>query len=80
MGKIEKQLRKIPQKERNRILDIMDQILDRDFSALNRKQLTGYRSLFRVRVGNYRIIYFDDGQQIEFEGIRIKNEHTYDNL
>ena len=80
MDKVEKQLRKIPAKERVRVMGVMEKIFRRDFSGLNRKQLTGFKGIFRVRVGNYRIIYFDNGETIEFESVSRKNETTYNDL
>lgn len=77
MEKIEKQLRKIPKKYQERIFAAMAQITARQFTALNRKQLKGFDHLFRVRVGNYRIIYFDDGETIDFESVRKRDEATY---
>ena len=80
MDKVEKQLRKMPAQDRKRVMDVMEQIIQRDFSGLNRKQLTGFKGIYRVRVGNYRIIYFDNGKTIEFESVSRKNETTYNDL
>jgi mRNA-degrading endonuclease RelE of RelBE toxin-antitoxin system len=77
MGKIEKQLRNIPEKYRERIFTAIEQLMVRNFSALDRKQLKGFDNIFRVRVGNYRIIYFDDGTGIFLKAIRRRNEATY---
>ncbi|NOS67386.1 MAG: hypothetical protein HOO67_03405 [Candidatus Peribacteraceae bacterium] len=80
MDKVEKQLRKMPAKDRDRVMDAMEKIILRNFSGLNLKQLTGFKSIFRVRVGNYRIIYFDNGKTIIFESVSRKNETTYNDL
>ena len=77
MDKIEKQLRSIPEKDRERIFLVLEQLLQRNFSALDRKKLKGFESIFRVRIGNYRIIYFDDGKSIFLKAIRRRNEATY---
>lgn len=77
MGKIEKQLRKIPEKDRERIFAALEQLLTRNFSALDRKQLKGYESIFRIRVGSYRIVYYDDGEEIILKAIRKRDESTY---
>ena len=77
MTKIEKQLRAIPGKYRERVFLAMGQIMMRDFSLLDRLQLKGYENIFRIRVGNYRIIYFDDGENIIFKAVRRRNESTY---
>ena len=77
MKKVEKQLRSIPRQDRERAMNVMEQITQRNFLGLDRKQLKGSQYFFRVRVGNYRIIYFDDGINIVFESIGRKNETTY---
>lgn len=80
MEKIEKQLRKLPLDDRNAILDAMEQIILRNFPSLDRKRLKGFKNIYRVRVGSYRIIYFDDGNEIIFESVRRRNEKTYRGL
>jgi len=80
MGRIEKQLRGIPKKFRERIFTAIEHLMKRDFSALDRAQLKGYDHIFRIRVGNYRIIYFDDGKQIILKAIKRRNEKTYNAL
>lgn len=77
MGKIEKQLRKIPERYRERVFAAIERLMARHFSALDRKQLRGYENIFRIRVGNYRIIYYDDGGEIILKAIRKRNEATY---
>ncbi len=77
MDKIEKQLRSIPEKDRERIFLVLEQLLQRNFSALDRKKLKGFENIFRIRAGNYRIIYFDNGETILLKAIRRRNEETY---
>lgn len=77
MNKIEKQLRKIPEQHRERIFMTIERLMARDFSGLNRQQLKGHECIFRIRVGNYRIIYYDDGGEIILKAIRRRNETTY---
>ena len=77
MGKIEKQLRNIPEQSRARVFGAIEKLAVRDFSALDRKQLKGFENIFRIRVGNYRIIYYDDGVEIILKAIRRRNEATY---
>ncbi len=77
MEKWKKQLRKIPRKSRNRILSALTQLLVRDFSTLDRLRLKGYENIFRIRVGNYRIIYHDDGEKITLKAIPRRDENAY---
>lgn len=77
MEQWKKQLRKIPRKHRNRIFSALTLLLARDFSTLDRLQLKGYENIFRIRVGNYRIIYHDDGEAITLKAISRRDENTY---
>ena len=77
MINIEKQSRKVPKIHRERIGEVIERLVARDFSTLDRRQLKGYENIFRVRVGNYRIIYHDDGGKIIIKAIRRRNEATY---
>ncbi|MDO8649085.1 MAG: type II toxin-antitoxin system RelE/ParE family toxin [Candidatus Peregrinibacteria bacterium] len=77
MGKIEKQLRAIPRQYRERVFAAVEHLMVRDFATLDRKRLKGYENIFRIRVGNYRIIYHDDGENIILKAIKRRNEATY---
>lgn len=77
MEKWQKQLRKIPPASRNRILDALMRIQKRDYRELDRLQLRGSEHFYRVRVGNYRIIYYDDGANIILKAIPRRDDHTY---
>ena len=77
MEKWRKQLRKIPQSSHRRVLEALLQLSVWDFSQLDRLQLKGYENIFRVRVGNYRIIYHDDGENITIKAIPRRDENTY---
>ncbi|MBP7114086.1 MAG: type II toxin-antitoxin system RelE/ParE family toxin [Candidatus Peribacteraceae bacterium] len=77
MDKIEKQLRKIPERYRERIFVAIEHIMERDFIALDRKRLKGFENIFRIRIGNYRIIYHDDGEKITLKAIIKRDENAY---
>lgn len=77
MDKIEKILRKMQLKDRLRIAGIRNLILKRKFDQLDIKKLQGYEYIYRVRIGNYRIIYFDDGKDIILKAIKKRDESTY---
>lgn len=72
-----KQLRKIPRRHRDRIEIALQLLFARDYSTLDRLQLKGYENIFRIRVGNYRIIYHDDGEEIILKAIPRRDENTY---
>lgn len=56
MDKINKTLVKIPGKQRKAILAAAKQIRNGNLENLDIKKLKGPKDLFRVRVGDYRII------------------------
>jgi mRNA-degrading endonuclease RelE of RelBE toxin-antitoxin system len=77
MEQIQKQWKKIPAKDQAKIREIFKKLKNRDFTDLNRKKLKGYEYIYRVRAGNYRIIYFDNGEEILLKYIKRRNERTY---
>ncbi len=53
---VERDLRKIDKKQINRILDKIEEVLSKNSDAGD--SLKGqYKGLFRIRVGDYRVIY-----------------------
>lgn len=80
MGKLQKMLRRIPKKDLPRIRDVLQQIYAKKFVELDRKKLVGYEHIYRIRVGNYRIVYFDDGENIWLKAIQKRDESTYKHL
>ncbi|MCF7846538.1 MAG: type II toxin-antitoxin system RelE/ParE family toxin [Candidatus Gracilibacteria bacterium] len=77
MDQIQKQWQKIPEKDRAKIRQALEKLKARDFQSLPRKKLKGYDHIFRIRVGQYRLIYFDDGKEILLKYLKRKNERTY---
>ena len=59
-----KQIKRMPKSEKKKILDKIDSLSD-DPRPFGYKKLYYYTDYFRVRVGNYRIIYtISDGQLV----------------
>lgn len=54
-SRAEKQLRKLPKFDQIAIAQKIRQLPQR--TILNEEKLSGYNDIFRVRVGNYRIVY-----------------------
>ncbi len=80
MEKWLKQLQKMPWHDRARANAVLLQLFARNFSGLDWKKLRGYKNLFRIRVGNYRIIYHDNGKEITVISIPPKGDNTYNDL
>jgi mRNA-degrading endonuclease RelE of RelBE toxin-antitoxin system len=77
MDRIEKLLRRIPKKDRLKIEEDLQHLFHRDFHTLDRDKLKGHKHTYRIRTGNYRIIYDDDGKTIILKAIKRRNEGTY---
>ncbi len=77
MEQWKKHLQKMSRGNRERVLMALSCIYARDIASLDCHRLKGYTNLFRIRVGDYRIIYYDDGEQIILKTIRRRNEKTY---
>lgn len=82
MNKIEKFLRSLNAKEQQAMLLLLGQLKRDPFKVPGITALTGFRGLYRVRMGRYRIIFFVDPATGFFEVRRIarRNEKTYKNL
>lgn len=77
MEKLEKLFRKIPKRDRIRIEEALEKLIVRDFRSLRRQKLKGYEHIYRIRIGNYRIIYYDDAEDIVLKAVRRRDESTY---
>ena len=64
MNKAEKFLRELSFDERQKIKDVLTKILSGKTKGLDVKKLKGYKNLFRVRVGDIRVVFYQDGKII----------------
>jgi len=76
MNQIQKLLKKLSEKERKLIKEILSDIQSGHYKNLDIKKLKGETDLFRVRKGNLRIIFTTE------KGVRIlsigrRNDTTY---
>lgn len=78
MDKISKALFKLTPKERARIKQILILIQQRNFVGLDIKKLTGQQTIFRVRAGQYRIIFrLTPQKEIFVLAIEKRSDTTY---
>ncbi len=77
MRKLEKFLKKLTPKEREAVVLLLEGIISRQWEQLDLKRLTGHKDVYRVRKGNTRIIFLDEGGEIRILSIGRKNERTY---
>lgn len=59
----ERQLRKLPRKEQERIVQAILPLAQEPLPRGSRK-LSGYEDVFRIRVGRYRILYSVSGKKL----------------
>ncbi len=80
MDKIDKILRKASPKDSKKIIQAMEKIRKGNLIDLDIKKLKDYAYLFRVRVGNYRVIYQKIGPIITVLDLHRRSEDTYKNF
>ncbi|WP_442596292.1 type II toxin-antitoxin system RelE family toxin [Parapusillimonas sp. JC17] len=77
-NKAKKQLRKIDRKEQGTIIDAVDE-LESFPNAKNVIALTKHECGYRMRVGNYRVLFDADTEVriIEIQQVKKRDEQTY---
>lgn len=80
MNKIEKLLRKISKKDRDALYIVIEEIISgKDITHLKPIKLEGLE-LYRVRKGNFRIIFHKEGSTYVIDSIKLRDDATYTNL
>ena len=77
MDKIEKALKKLSEKERKIVKEIIGRLVRYDTVGLNISKLKGHNDIFRARKGNLRIIYRQVKKEIFILAIERRSEKTY---
>ena len=77
MDAIEKALKKLSERERRWVKDVLARIPAGKARGLDIKKLKGRDDIFRVRKGDIRIIYRKSGDAIYLLSIGRKKEQTY---
>lgn len=79
--KIAKLLSRLSQKQLRQLSAVIELILNNDLEGLDIKSLKGHKSVFRVRVGDYRIIFkVQKNQAPNIVLISKRSEKTYKDL
>lgn len=77
MNKIEKLLKKISKKDRETLLCVIEELLTgKDTQHLKPIKLEGLE-LYRIRKGNFRIIFHKENGVAVIDSIKKRNENTY---
>lgn len=75
-----KELRKIQKNDVRKIIAKIESLGDDPF-PLGNKKIKGKLKLWRIRVGDYRVIYSVEHQKLIIEIIRVRNrKDVYDNF
>lgn len=77
MDKIEKALQRMNVKERHQIKQILQRLYSGNAKNLDIKKLKGRNDIFRIRKGNFRIMYWLKGREIFILAIERRRENTY---
>lgn len=80
MDKILKFLKKLTFKERNEIAKTIRRIKMDDLGGLKVRKLKGYKDLFRIRKGKFRIIFRKTDKFVELVAVEERDENTYRHL
>jgi mRNA-degrading endonuclease RelE of RelBE toxin-antitoxin system len=76
MNKIEKLLKKINKKERQKLLDIIKKLIKKDTKDLNIGKIKN-TDFYRLRLNRFRIIFHFDKKEIFIDSIKLRDEKTY---
>jgi len=76
MDKIQKLLRKISKRDREKLLELVERLLGGDKQGLNIKKVIN-SEFYRLRSGRFRIIFHKEDKNIIIDSIRLRNEKTY---
>lgn len=76
MNEIEKLLRKISKKDRCRLLEIVKRLVGGDKTL--RFEKIKNTDFYRIRAGKFRIIFHKESVGYIIDGIKIRNESTYE--
>ena len=72
-----KELRKIDKQQITKIIEAVEKLASNPHPA-NHKKLLGTEHNFRIRVGNYRVVYFIENEKLLIEIIRVRHrKHAY---
>lgn len=77
MGWLEKELRKLTEKERDLAKKALNKLQKKELDGLDIKKLKGTDNIFRIREGRIRILYRTENGRIFILTIERRREDTY---
>ena len=79
MDKIEKLLKKINQKDRQRIFKLIDDLVQGQKEGLDIIKIKN-SDFYRLKTGDFRIIFHYENGEVVIDAIKLRNEKTYKKL
>jgi mRNA-degrading endonuclease RelE of RelBE toxin-antitoxin system len=76
MNKLEKLLRKISEKERKLLKEIINKLIIGKVEEMDIKKIKG-TDFLRLRKGRFRIIFHYNKNNVIIDSVKIRNENTY---
>lgn len=77
MDKITKFLKRLTPKERDRITGVVMSIIAGKTTGFDCKKMKGHANIFRIRVGDIRIVYLELNEERHIILIERRNGNTY---
>jgi len=77
MDKISKYLKRLSTKERAWVEQTLVDILDGNLTGYDLKKMRGHANLYRIRIGQIRIIYIEGKNDTKILMIDRRNDNTY---
>lgn len=77
MDKISKAIRKLSRKQAKQVAEAIEQLLSQNTKGLDIKKLKGFQNIFRIRVGNHRVIFKKEGNDLLILEISNRDDNTY---
>ena len=77
MDKLNKFFSKLDNTKRIFLLELTSRIKSGDLQGLNIKKLEGHSSTYRLKKGDFRIIYYKNDSGIEIVSVTRRSEKTY---
>ncbi|MBL7045298.1 MAG: hypothetical protein ISR98_01730 [Parcubacteria group bacterium] len=77
MDKVSKFLKRLSKQERLKLRTVIKSVLDGKIKDLDVKKLSGYQNIFRVRVGDMRVVFENNDGSMNLIFVGRKSDKTY---
>jgi mRNA-degrading endonuclease RelE of RelBE toxin-antitoxin system len=77
MDKITKFLKRLTKKERERVMQAMVDIIADELAGYDQKKMKGHANVYRVRVGDIRIVYLELNNKRRILLVTRRDDTTY---